>query len=70
MSFALPILECARDQASVLVQIGLLPEKLSFPGTTSEIRLPVAGVEQAEKMVDPGAKESNLLIKAGAARHI
>ncbi|CAE7209863.1 unnamed protein product [Rhizoctonia solani] len=51
------------DQASVLVQIGLLPEKLAFPGTTNEIRLPVAGAEQAEKMVDPGARESNLLIK-------
>ncbi|CAE6381015.1 unnamed protein product [Rhizoctonia solani] len=58
------------DQASVLVQIGLLPEKLAFPGTTNEVRLPVAGVEQAEKMVDPGAKESNLMIKAGMARHI
>ncbi|KAG8732718.1 hypothetical protein FRC11_011377 [Ceratobasidium sp. 423] len=51
------------DQASVLVQIGLLPEKLAFPGTGNEIRLPVAGVEQAEKMVDPAARESNLLIK-------
>ncbi|CAE6427172.1 unnamed protein product [Rhizoctonia solani] len=51
------------DQASVLVQIGLLPEKLAFPGTSNEIKLPVAGIEQAEKMVDPNAKESNLLIR-------
>ncbi|KAF8699946.1 Lea domain protein, partial [Rhizoctonia solani] len=58
------------DQASVLVQIGLLPEKLAFPGTTNEIRLPVAGIEQAEKMADPRSKESNHLIKAGAPGRI
>ncbi|KAF8755491.1 Lea domain protein [Rhizoctonia solani] len=58
------------DQASVLVQIGLLPEKLAFPGTTNEIRLPVAGIEQAEKMADPRSKQSNHLIKAGAPGRI
>ncbi|KAG8726252.1 hypothetical protein FRC12_023565 [Ceratobasidium sp. 428] len=51
------------DQASVLVQIGLLPPQITLPGTIKEIKLPVVGVEQAEKMLDPGARESNLLIQ-------
>ncbi|QRW23380.1 carboxymethylenebutenolidase [Rhizoctonia solani] len=67
---SLIVVEYTRDQASVLVQIGLLPEKLAFPGTTNEIRLPVAGIEQAEKMADPRSKESNHLIKAGAPGRI
>jgi len=48
-----------RDQASVLKQLGLLPEGL-----------PVAGVEQATKTVDPAAVASNqmLLKGTGAAR--
>ncbi|KAB5589033.1 Carboxymethylenebutenolidase [Ceratobasidium theobromae] len=54
------------DQASVLVQIGLLPERLAFPGTANIIKLPVAGSEQADKMLDPGARESNLLINKRA----
>ncbi|KAG9091194.1 hypothetical protein FS749_016725 [Ceratobasidium sp. UAMH 11750] len=55
------------DQASVLVQIGLLPQHLAFPGSSKEIRLPAVGVDQAEKMLDPGARESNLLIQRGKA---
>ncbi|KAG9123511.1 hypothetical protein FRC07_014844 [Ceratobasidium sp. 392] len=51
------------DQASVLVQIGLLPLQLAFPGTTKEIALPIVGVDQADKTLNPGARESNLLIE-------
>jgi carboxymethylenebutenolidase len=43
------------DQASVLVQLGLLD-----PGN-----LPVAGIESARKMRDPDSVPSNLLIKRG-----
>ena len=49
-----------------MVQIGLLPETLAFPGTTKEIKLPVMGAEQANKMLDPAAVPSNLLIKGRA----
>ncbi|KZT58057.1 NTF2-like protein [Calocera cornea HHB12733] len=56
------------DQASVLVQIGLLPPQLAFPldyggklaGQT--FALPVAGLQQAEKMLDPVGIPSNELI--------
>jgi carboxymethylenebutenolidase len=41
------------DQASVLVQLGLL----------DPVGLPVAGVEVASKVLDPGAVPSNLLMK-------
>jgi carboxymethylenebutenolidase len=41
------------DQASVLVQLGLL----------DPARLPVAGVEVARKVLDPAAVPSNLLMK-------
>jgi carboxymethylenebutenolidase len=41
------------DQASVLVQIGLLDSKT----------LPVAGVESAQKVLDPSSVPSNTLIK-------
>jgi carboxymethylenebutenolidase len=41
------------DQASVLVQLGLL----------DQAGLPVAGVEVARKVLDPGAVPSNLLMK-------
>lgn len=51
------------DQASVLAQIGLLPSHLAFSGSTQEIRLPVVGIDQAEKMINPNAPQSNLLIQ-------
>ncbi|QRV82006.1 carboxymethylenebutenolidase [Ceratobasidium sp. AG-Ba] len=54
------------DQASVLSQIGLLPAHLAFPGSTEQIKLPVVGVDQAKKMTDPSALESNLLIRKRA----
>ncbi|MBI3411635.1 MAG: ester cyclase [Planctomycetes bacterium] len=41
------------DQASALVQLGLLDSK----------NLPVAGVETARKMLDPNSAPSNLLMK-------
>ena len=59
----------AWDQASVLKQIGLMPEYLPFPyqvngkgpapGTKFEYQLPVAGAESAEKMREKNAVESN-----------
>jgi carboxymethylenebutenolidase len=42
-----------RDQASALVQLGLL----------DPARLPVAGAEAARKVLDPASVPSNLLIK-------
>jgi len=41
------------DQASALVQLGLL----------DPAKLPVAGAEAARKMLDPAAVPSNLLMK-------
>ncbi|KAH6873931.1 hypothetical protein B0T10DRAFT_449624 [Thelonectria olida] len=60
----------AWDQGSVLRQMGLLPEYLSFPyrlpdgqsaaeGKRFEYRVPVAGVETALKMREKNSKESN-----------
>jgi carboxymethylenebutenolidase len=60
----------AWDQASVLRQLGLLPEYLPFPyqlpdgrmpakGKRFEYRVPVAGVETALKLVDESSVPSN-----------
>jgi carboxymethylenebutenolidase len=54
----------AWDQGSVLVQCGLMPEYLPFsqPGANGEkieYRVPVAGVEIAEKMRVKDSVESN-----------
>jgi hypothetical protein len=52
------------DQASVLVQVGLLDPKLGAVGLgKNEVeRLPIAGVEVARKVVDEGSVKSNGLI--------
>ncbi|EJU04531.1 hypothetical protein DACRYDRAFT_86854 [Dacryopinax primogenitus] len=57
------------DQASVLVQIGLLPPQLAFPAdfdaaglAGKTFPLPVTGLKQAEKMLDPVGIPSNELI--------
>ncbi|KAL4880590.1 hypothetical protein BJY04DRAFT_71881 [Aspergillus karnatakaensis] len=60
----------AWDQATVLIQLGLLPEYLPFPypladgrlpgpGKRFEYRVPAAGVETAEKLVDEHTVASN-----------
>lgn len=60
----------AWDQGSVLRQIGLLPEFLPYPyplpgreamasGKTLEYRVPVGGIETANKMRDRNAIPSN-----------
>jgi carboxymethylenebutenolidase len=59
----------AWDQASVLAQLGLLPQYLPYPypvqtadGTDDgkyEYRLPVAGIETAQKMRDKNSVASN-----------
>ncbi|CAG7928448.1 unnamed protein product [Penicillium olsonii] len=62
----------AWDQATVLVQLGLLPEYLPFPyalpdgsvpgpGNRFEYRVPAAGVECASKLQDEHAVPSNLM---------
>lgn len=62
------------DQATVLVQLGLMPEYLPFPypladgrlpsqGKKFEYRVPAAGVETAEKLVDESAVASNEMFK-------
>lgn len=61
----------AWDQASVLVQLGLLPAYLPFPykidgqdpapGKRFEYRVPAAGVETATKLSDEGAVQSNAM---------
>ncbi|CAK7228899.1 hypothetical protein SCUCBS95973_007037 [Sporothrix curviconia] len=62
----------AWDQASVLAQLGLLPEYLPFPyaveghaaaGKPLEYRLPVAGVESAAKLREKNAVASNEMFK-------
>lgn len=56
------------DQASVLVQIGLLDPKL-VPGDMKKQgleRLPVIGKEAAEKVLDEGCHPSNELISSWA----
>lgn len=60
------------DQATVLRQLGLLPEYLPFPynlpegkkpakGKRFEYKVPTAGVETSRKLVDERSVESNLL---------
>ncbi|KAJ5567813.1 hypothetical protein N7535_007119 [Penicillium sp. DV-2018c] len=62
----------AWDQATVLVQLGLLPKYLPFPyalpdgsvpaqGNRFEYRVPAAGVESATKLEDEHAVPSNLM---------
>lgn len=64
----------AWDQATVLRQLGLLPEYLPFPYTVSgpggeqpspgkrlEYRVPTAGIETAKKLIDESAAESNAM---------
>lgn len=58
------------DQASVLVQLGLLDPKL-VPASMKEKgmeRLPVVGAESAAKVVDPSAVESNGLLSSWGER--
>lgn len=52
------------DQATVLVQVGLLDAKLGAVGLGKGGvgRLPVSGVEAARKCVDEGSVESNKMI--------
>lgn len=61
------------DQASVLVQLGLMPEYLPFPyalpdgtvagpGKTFEYRVPAAGVDTARKILDKDSVPSNQMI--------
>lgn len=63
----------AWDQASVLVQLGLLPKYLPFPyplpdgrkpapGKRFEYRVPAAGQETAAKLVDEAALPSNEML--------
>ncbi|KAG9604413.1 NTF2-like protein, partial [Aureobasidium melanogenum] len=62
----------AWDQATALVQLGLLPEYLRFsypiegktaaPGKHFEYRVPAAGVETAQKLIDESAVESNQML--------
>ena len=58
------------DQATLLRQLGLMPEYLPFPyvlpdgrtpadGRRFEYRVPTAGIETARKLVDERAVESN-----------
>lgn len=61
------------DQGTAMVQAGLLPEWVRFPGQIEgkeagegkkfEVRLPTAGVETVRKLVDEGSVESNELMK-------
>ena len=63
----------AWDQASVLLQLGLLPEYLPFPypvdgstvtkGERYEYRVPASGAEIASKLVDERSVESNRMFE-------
>jgi len=64
----------AWDQATVLVQLGLMPQYLPFPyplpggrapaeGKRFEVRVPAAGVESARKLLDESEVESNEMFK-------
>lgn len=65
----------AWDQASILVQLGLMPEYLPFPyqvdgkgaapGKRFEYRVPAAGVETAVKLADENAVASNHMFDFG-----
>lgn len=61
------------DQASVLVQLGLLPKYLPFPyqlpdgtkpgpGKKFEYRVPAAGIETSVKILDKNALPSNEML--------
>lgn len=53
------------DQGTVLVQLGLMPEYLPFTteigidGSKMEYRVPMAGLETAQKLEDEGCVDSN-----------
>jgi len=62
------------DQGSVLTQVGLMPEYLPFPytlpggkgpseGKRFEYRVPVGGIEVAQKMRDRNSVPSNEMFK-------
>ncbi|KAF3069090.1 carboxymethylenebutenolidase [Daldinia childiae] len=62
------------DQATLLRQLGLLPEYLPFPypiasdsrastTTSFEYRLPVAGIESAHKLADESSVDSNVMLQ-------
>ncbi|RJE25982.1 hypothetical protein PHISCL_01667 [Aspergillus sclerotialis] len=63
----------AWDQGSVLAQLGLMPEYLPYPypipentssqGKRFEYRVPVAGIETADKMRDRNSVQSNEMFK-------
>lgn len=64
----------AWDQASVLVQLGLLPEYLPYPyslpeggkpstGKKVEFRVPAAGIETVEKLIDESSVPSNEMLE-------
>ncbi|OTB02826.1 hypothetical protein M426DRAFT_264062 [Hypoxylon sp. CI-4A] len=64
------------DQATVLKQLGLLPDYLPFPypittdgsNTRFEYRLPVAGHESACKLADASSVESNAMLEYGCRK--
>jgi carboxymethylenebutenolidase len=71
----------AWDQASVLVQAGLLPESLPFPyplpnGQTPgpsrrfDCRVPAAGVETAQKMKDQTEVKFNGMVESFKIRKV
>ncbi|PYI11747.1 hypothetical protein BO78DRAFT_358428 [Aspergillus sclerotiicarbonarius CBS 121057] len=71
----------AWDQATVLMQLGLLPEWLPFPyelpggktpapGKKFEVRTPAAGVQTAEKLRDETAVESNGMMMGDGVREV
>jgi carboxymethylenebutenolidase len=64
----------AWDQATVLVQLGLLPEYLPYPyplpdgsvpapGNRFEYRVPAAGIECAEKLQNEDSAPSNRMFE-------
>lgn len=64
----------AWDQATVLIQLGLMPEYLPFPypladgrtpapGKKFEYRVPAGGAETADKLVDETAVPSNAMFE-------
>ncbi|KAI2610506.1 hypothetical protein GGR54DRAFT_618188 [Hypoxylon sp. NC1633] len=61
------------DQATLLRQLGLLPDHLPFPypidgkptATRHEYRLPVAGVESGRKLANESSVESNVMLDHG-----
>lgn len=66
----------AWDQASVLVQLGLMPEYLDFPyplsdgrkpgpGKKFQYRVPAAGVDTAKKILDKNSVPSNGMFEFG-----